>query len=1072
MKKHILNLILCLTLVFTLCATARAATLDTTNIRIEEGMVTIGSQENAVLAALDQEGKTAKIAIPYNYADGNYYVVKDGAEVVTSAAEKVDGFLRFPVPGAGEYVIKAGNPPTLDDQLSNQTGEDDLVIALPEDSLNSSYSEVKDGTVIAANGTIKGTGEPQSLTAGGTLVIQNLNGSEEIELSAGDTITFDTDGKATVTVAENENADGKTVGYGSFCLSGVNAQGEPYTKTYFLVKADGEGPEESVTIKPDGTVEFNGVLDPVDGKAAHPVYRIDFEDEDDSYQQGNSETLVAKCNGLFDHFVTITLTRQDSGEAEVLVSRADGEVVKHVTGVHVEKGSTRLTLEDSYLSTLPVGEHTLTFTYDDGVSQNDTLQITERAYVISVSQEEQASGGICTVDKTSALKGTQITVTLKPNTGYTVGGVAVKNAAGEQVAAEPKEEGSHQYTFTMPGSDVTVTPQWTPNRYTITFDTDGGSEIAAITKDYGAAVTKPADPVREGYTFAGWDKEIPATIPAENVVVKAKWTINRYTITTDPLAANQSGYSFTAEPTEVEYLGESVLTLKLKPEYETDGENFHIYHNEVDVTDKLTADKKLTLSDLKENAVVKIVGIADKTAPTVTITIEPNGMSTFLRTITFGAVKEKQSVTVTAADAGSGVNEDSFCYALADHALTEAEVKTLTWKKYSGAFELDTEGTYVAYAKVADNAGNTTITNSEGIILDRTAPVITGVENGKTYYGDQTFTITDNVSVAVMLDGKTVAVTDKQIQVPANNTQRTIVITDAVGNVTEYKINVYKLYDVTFVADGKTIDTQQVGYGCDATMPAVPVKPGYDDKRPVWSLDGKKEADGKNIIADTTFTAVYYKNAPGVFENTTYSGGNAAGVDLDNSINELMAAIPLTEEELNWVELGEDVRIWLKAKENSGAVSAADKALVTNALSGDTVGMYLDLELYKQVGSNAPVPVKALKNKITVTLNVPRSMINTNFNMKRAYYVIRIHDGEATVITPDYNVLTRTLSFETDRFSTYAISYLDTAKPISSIPNTGDNSHIGMWIGILSFSAIALVGCLALSKKKAGSKKK
>ena len=80
---------------------------------------------------------------------------------------------------------------------------------------------------------------------------------------------------------------------------------------------------------------------------------------------------------------------------------------------------------------------------------------------------------------------------------------------------------------------LTLYPVWNTNKYTITFDTNGGSEIAPITQDYGTAITAPADPTREGYTFIGWDREIPATMPAENVTVTAQWEINRYTVTFD-----------------------------------------------------------------------------------------------------------------------------------------------------------------------------------------------------------------------------------------------------------------------------------------------------------------------------------------------------------------------------------------------------------------------------------------------------------------------------------------------------------------------------------------------------------
>ena len=70
---------------------------------------------------------------------------------------------------------------------------------------------------------------------------------------------------------------------------------------------------------------------------------------------------------------------------------------------------------------------------------------------------------------------------------------------------------------------LTLYPVWNTNQYTITFDTNGGSEIAPITQDYGTAITAPADPTREGYTFIGWDREIPTTMPAENITLKARW---------------------------------------------------------------------------------------------------------------------------------------------------------------------------------------------------------------------------------------------------------------------------------------------------------------------------------------------------------------------------------------------------------------------------------------------------------------------------------------------------------------------------------------------------------------------
>ncbi len=71
---------------------------------------------------------------------------------------------------------------------------------------------------------------------------------------------------------------------------------------------------------------------------------------------------------------------------------------------------------------------------------------------------------------------------------------------------------------------------WAINQYTITFDSAGGSAVSPITQDYGTAMTTPADPTRTGYTFAGWSPTFPATMPAGDLICTAQWTPNRYTI--------------------------------------------------------------------------------------------------------------------------------------------------------------------------------------------------------------------------------------------------------------------------------------------------------------------------------------------------------------------------------------------------------------------------------------------------------------------------------------------------------------------------------------------------------------
>ena len=112
------------------------------------------------------------------------------------------------------------------------------------------------------------------------------------------------------------------------------------------------------------------------------------------------------------------------------------------------------------------------------------------------------------------------------NDALTLRGALFTRTGYTQVGWATVDGGEKVYAFGggyTTNAALTLYPVWNTNKYTITFDTAGGSEIAPITQDYGTAITAPADPTREGYTFIGWDMEIPTTMPAENITLKARW---------------------------------------------------------------------------------------------------------------------------------------------------------------------------------------------------------------------------------------------------------------------------------------------------------------------------------------------------------------------------------------------------------------------------------------------------------------------------------------------------------------------------------------------------------------------
>ena len=61
--------------------------------------------------------------------------------------------------------------------------------------------------------------------------------------------------------------------------------------------------------------------------------------------------------------------------------------------------------------------------------------------------------------------------------------------------------------------DLTLYAQWTPNTYTVTFNSNGGTSVTSATVEYGQTVTKPTDPTLDGKVFVGWTTDAAGTRP-------------------------------------------------------------------------------------------------------------------------------------------------------------------------------------------------------------------------------------------------------------------------------------------------------------------------------------------------------------------------------------------------------------------------------------------------------------------------------------------------------------------------------------------------------------------------------
>ena len=355
-------------------------------------------------------------------------------------------------------------------------------------------------------------------------------------------------------------------------------------------------------------------------------------------------------------------------------------------------------------------------------------------------------------------------------TGYTFKGwYDNENLTGSPIAAiGDTETGNKEYWA-----------KWEANTYTVTLNTNGGTinsgNVTGYTYGVGATLPTADDMTYTGYTFKGWyDNEgltgSPVTAIGDtetgNKEYWAKWEINQYTVTVKP----ENGK---ADITITQDYGTPITA----PTLTREGYQFNGW------------DKTFPTTMPAENLTITAQW-RDIAVPTGEIKIAENGWKSFFNTITFGLFfKDTQMVTVTAADnSGEAVKIE---YLLSNKALAESELAGMTFTAYSAPFSINPDNEYVIYAKLTDTSGNVAYINTNGIVLDATVPVISGIEAGKTYCAAQTITVDEKYIGTVKVNGTEVILDENGqfILSPASGEQ-TIVVTDKAGNETRVTVTV------------------------------------------------------------------------------------------------------------------------------------------------------------------------------------------------------------------------------------------------------------------------------------------
>ena len=599
---------------------------------------------------------------------------------------------------------------------------------------------------------------------------------------------------------------------------------------------------------------------------------------------GNSSDaiqIIVKNGSTFTAPASDGLTRPD-GDTDNYFMWLDGNGNSYEPGASVPADVTELTVQwtaPTYAVTLNTNGGTINngnvtgYTYGVGATLPAADDMTYTGHTFKGWYDNEnltgspvtAIGGAETGNKEYWAKWEidQYTITFDTNGGSEI--APITQDYGTEIAA-PDNPTRKGYTFkgwdkeipkTMPADNITVKAQWEINQYTIAFDTNGGSEIDSITQDYGTEITVPDNPTRKGYTFKGWDKEIPETMPAENITVKAQWEINQYTITFDtnggseiapitqdygteitaPDNPTRKGYTFKGWDKEIpKTMPAENITVKAQWEinqytitFDTNGGSeiapiTQDYGTEITAPDNPTRkgytfkgwDKEIPETMPAENLTIT-ARWRDTEKPTGEIIIGTNKWNEFLNELTFGIFfKDTQEVTINAVD-NSGVVFVS--YLVTDKELSEAELNSLVFRAYEEPFCIDPNGEYIVYVMLVDENINITYLRSDRITLDNIQPVISGIENGKTYCEAQTVIVDEKYVDTVTVNGTAVTLdADGGFVLPPTNGEQKIVVTDKAGNNAEMTVTVNNGHTFgEWVSDNDGKHTRKCTVdGCDA----------------------------------------------------------------------------------------------------------------------------------------------------------------------------------------------------------------------------------------------------------------
>lgn len=514
--------------------------------------------------------------------------------------------------------------------------------------------------------------------------------------------------------------------------------------------------------------------------------------------------------------------------------------------------------------------------------------------------------------------------------------------------------------------------------------------------------------------------------------------------------------------------------------------------------------------------------LTDITAPDGEISVGTDHWNTFLNQITFGHFfKDTQAVTLTAHDDSydvAGYTEDkaaTIAYYLysGDTALTQTELESKEFTPYTESFNINPDNRYVVYAKITDHAGNVTYINSNGLVLDATAPAITGIADGNTYYTTQNVLVTDDNLESVTLNGS--PVNDATLTLKGDvDAVHTIVATDKSGNTTTVAVTMKPISDLAeSFADLKlenvtSEDKEQIEQLIETVNESLQGDAITSDEESALQ-DIKEDLEGllsqienaaqagntENItnVKDITAHNVKIENkkdlvaAKKELENALDSFGGNYTKEEKTSLEDKLAQI---NSALNSIENAEKVeeaisklpntvkpddtdaeKLIKEAKELYDALSKHEKSLVTEAAKEKLENLLAALRNYQIIKGDGSKWTKGTKTGLEFTANGAYSKftgIQIDGKTVKDENYTAVSGSTVITLKPEY---LGTLSVGKHTLTALykdgeASCRFEVLAQGDAAAQTGDDSNIGLWITLAAIGALISIAAAFYDRKR------